>query len=433
LNKKTIAVGRLIKDEFMKDCGIVIISISESEIYKLLKGNSIDEYNNRFIMNRDFDIISQLNEKILIEDFEKHQAFIEMLYDKDHDVSTYKIEGENMVINYQTIDPMKWKIIEVIPYELMFKEMNLVRRMEIILYVLMFTTHMIIIYIYIKMLISPIKALEKSMKKVQDGNLDERYKISSNDEIGMLGNSFNKMVENLKVLIDENIQKQRELYEKEKIKKDLKYAVLQSQINPHFLFNTLNSIKWMALLNDAPKVANAITYLGNLLEISIKRAEDEILVSEELSYLEDYIGIMRLIYADNFHVDFEVDKNILDENILKFTLQPLVENAIIHGIFGVKKAGMIKIVGYRNGDMLIFEVNDNGIGISEELCDKLLNINTETDRSYNKFNSIGINSINERIKYFYGEAYGLEIKSSKNVGTSVIVKLPSNVTVRQSV
>jgi two-component system sensor histidine kinase YesM len=178
----------------------------------------------------------------------------------------------------------------------------------------------------------------------------------------------------------------------------------------------------MAVLNNDPKVADVIASLGRLLEVSIKRTDEEIFVNEELSFLKDYIDIMKLTHANNFKVKFSICENILEKKILKLTLQPLVENAIIHGLAGAKGKGRIMITGYKYNGYLIFKVEDNGAGIKEGLNNKLLD--EEFKENVKKLNSLGINSINQRIKIYYGNQYGLSIDSKENKGTNVIVKLP---------
>lgn len=422
VSDNVIAMGNVIqgKNERM-DLGVIVITINEEELYKIFGKSDLFNKDTRFILSDNGIIISNSDKDLIFKPIDDSSLYKQLL-EKESGYSINTMDKDRFLINYQTIKSVDWKLFESIPYSWMFNEIYTLRTKVIIISIVIFIIFTFVVYFFTKVFISPLKVLEKLMKKVEEGNLNVKFDLKLNDEIAVLGNSFNSMVDNLKLLIDENYLKQLELSEKEKTKEKLKYKVLQSQINPHFLFNTLNSIKWMAIINNAPKVADSIASLGHLLEAGIKRMDDEITVREELVYLQEYIDIMQLIHANKFDFQLDVKDEILDLKVLKLLLQPIVENAIIHGISKIKGRGKIQVIGYKKFRFLIFEIIDNGIGITSDAKRKLLSNNEEP--SSGKFNSLGINSIIQRIKTNYGSEYGLNIKSRKNDGTNIIIYLP---------
>ncbi len=200
--------------------------------------------------------------------------------------------------------------------------------------------------------------------------------------------------------------------------------MLQSQINPHFLYNTLNSIKWMATIQNVSGIPEMITSLARLLRNIAKGTSELITIKEELDLLNDYITIQQYRYGGTITVNYNVMSDDLYEcNIIKFTLQPIVENAIFHGIEPKSVEGIIDInIKKLKHNKIGIEVIDNGIGISEDKIEKLLSSKETTSKG--SFNNIGISNVNERIKLTFGDEYGLNIKSKLNEYTSIIITIP---------
>lgn len=262
----------------------------------------------------------------------------------------------------------------------------------------------------------PILHIGKKIQNIADGDFSIDKTIEYNNEIGLIGRGINLMVGRIEKLIKKRIQD-------EKIKKDLEFRVLQSQINPHFLYNTLNSIKWMAIAQKTTGIPEMVNSLAILLKHISKGTEKIIPLKEELFLVEQYCNIQ------SFRSGGIVDTNITFESpeleqckIVKFSLQPLIENAISHGIEPKKIPGKIDITITRNSpaDVMI-EIKDNGIGIPKE---KLLNIFSYHDGTTQSFNHIGLNNVNERLKSSFGDKYGLTIKSVYKEFTIVNVLIP---------
>lgn len=267
----------------------------------------------------------------------------------------------------------------------------------------------------------PIRELRKMTALIAEGKLDVRVDNNRTDEIAELGKSFNIMACKLKELIENSIKEQENLK-----KSELK--ALQAQINPHFLYNTLDTIVWMSEANKSEQVIEIVSALSNFFRITLSKGKDLISVRDEIEHVRSYLIIQKIRYRDILDFNIEMDDNILDYKILKLSLQPLVENALYHGIKNRRMGGRINIKG-RMGEPekanLVFDVADNGIGMTDE---RLEAIRADLDNDMNGFDvnesGFGLNNVHKRAKLYYGKSYGVSIKSEFNVGTQVSLCIP---------
>lgn len=259
----------------------------------------------------------------------------------------------------------------------------------------------------------PIKSIVSVIKKVENGDMNARTNVNSADEIGELATGLNKMIVRVDNLFKVNLEKQDRLRLAE-------LKNLYSQINPHFLYNTLDSIKWLAKLKQYDDINTVVTKLGLLLKNNINNHMDMMSVEESMKFIESYLAIEKIRYAEKLNIDIYVDPNIMHCKIPKFTIQPIVENAIIHGIENKIGVGTLSIRFYQNNDDIVFKIIDDGIGMSKE---KLAEINKAIQSSETN-DSIGLQNTNRRLKLYYGEKYGIDIQSEVNIGTTVIVTVP---------
>ncbi|MBL4937161.1 sensor histidine kinase [Clostridium sp. YIM B02515] len=265
----------------------------------------------------------------------------------------------------------------------------------------------------------PINRLIFRIRRISNNDFSYDPSIEqSQDEIGQIGRVVNKMAMNIDQLISET----KSMYEKQK---NIEISLLQSQVNPHFLYNTLDSLYWMAIIQKNTGVANMTRSLVNLLRNIAKGTQDKITLGEEIQLLEDYIAIQSVRYVEVFEFLNEVPEALLENKIIKLTLQPLVENAIFHGIEPTGKYGIIKLKAREeDGDVLI-TVEDNGSGMTQEQCDSLL---TDTSSKNNSsLNGIGVSNVHTRLQLTYGNGYGLSVVSEKDKYTCVTVRIPKEV------
>lgn len=260
-------------------------------------------------------------------------------------------------------------------------------------------------------LASPILELERSMLQVQEGKLSQAELQTGISEIRSLADNFNLMVERIRILIEEKIKEEQKRKEIEVEKANAELKFLRAQINPHFLFNTLNSIKWLALLHGARPVEEMITALGRLLECSMQRGNDFIPLKEEVENVKAYLRIQQMRYGSRVRAEYDVEETACSSLVPKLILQPLVENAIIHGTEQNANGGVITIRIWQKSENIIMEVEDDGPGLPE-------NFDVTSDEAgvgkEHRFGGIGVYNIDRRLKLIYGGNYGLHYEKGQN-------------------
>ncbi|MEI2394063.1 MULTISPECIES: histidine kinase [Paenibacillus] len=255
---------------------------------------------------------------------------------------------------------------------------------------------------------SPVSKLLLAIKRVGGGDFNAQIKVESRDELGHVLMKFNSMNERVRSLIDENyVVKLRE--------RETEILALNIQLNPHFLYNTLNIINWMAVHGEKEQVSHMLISLSRMLHYTTDNRRDQMLLREDLAWLQDYIVIMANRFEHRFRVDFDIQPELLEVNVPKLFLQPLLENAIIHGFRNMESGGLITIYGQQQGNTIRFCVEDNGSGIEPERMEQLLKEENA---------NIGLKNVDKRIKLLYGNEYGIEIESVPEFGTRVKLVIP---------
>ncbi len=270
--------------------------------------------------------------------------------------------------------------------------------------------------LFIRYLTRPIMRLIAHMDSISSGNFARNPDIESNDELGIIGRQINEMSSHVSDLMENRIRDEQE-------KMNLEIKMLQAQINPHFLYNTLDSIKWIATMQHNAGIVKVVSALSSLLKNMAKGFNEKVTVRQELDFLDNYITIERIRYIELFDVEISVDEpSLYDARIIKLTLQPLVENSIFSGIEPSGKPGLIQIHIFSKEQVLYISIRDNGVGISEENIARML---TDTSRvAKNYMSGIGLPNVDRRIKLVYGPEYGLEIDSKVGLYTCVTVSIP---------
>lgn len=240
-------------------------------------------------------------------------------------------------------------------------------------------------------------------------------------EINALVQAYNDMILRINSLIDEVLVAKMAAHSLEVQKKDLEMIALQAQINPHFLCNTLESIKWIVVRKDTEKAIGMIESLNNLFRFGISRMENIIRVRQEITYAQSYTDIIRLRYSRRIEFRWDVDESVLDDRTPKLILQPMIENAIHHGVEPMEQDGVVEVSCRADGHDLVYSVSDNGIGMEPDRLDELRRqiMSTQPDK-------IGLANVNARIRLYYGPEYGVRIESRKGVGTTVMIRIPRN-------
>ena len=271
-----------------------------------------------------------------------------------------------------------------------------------------------------KQVTKPIKEMQKVARQYSLGAFDAKVSVHGKDEIAELGNVLNNMSSQLLELISSVTEKERQ-------SNYLELQTLIYQINPHFLYNTLDSINMLARKNDDIQVALMVTNLSRLFRLSLNRGRDVITVREEMMQVTYYLKIQKFRFEEQLDWNINFDEEILEYRMLKFIMQPLVENAIYHGIKSKNEYGKLTIRGYKDKNMLIFVIKDTGKGMDEDTLTKLYQRINEKKRDEKENRGYGIWNVNQRIKLYYGEQYGLQIDSIVDKGTSIYIKIPAEI------
>lgn len=265
-------------------------------------------------------------------------------------------------------------------------------------------------------IVKPIHNLNQATTEVAMGNLDARAKVQTNDEISDLAEDFNTMAENMKNLIShikEDEQKMR--------RADLR--LLQEQINPHFLYNTLDTIVWLIEAEENQQAVDMVVTLSDFFRLVLSKGKEFITIHEEERHIRSYLEIQSMRYRDIMDYEILIDEDLYQYQILKLTLQPLVENALYHGIKYKRAKGTIRVTGKKQGDCLVFVVSDDGVGMEAEELNLLRSeIEKPCQESEKGF---GLANVNERIHMYFGKEYGMQIDSEKGKGTSITITIPA--------
>lgn len=414
-----ITLSRLIKgSRSLGGYGVVTISISESEFYKkFFKNNGNDADNKVFIIDDNGVVISS-DDKEIIGNNLSNELYIKNILDNKKSNFITEIRGKKTIISYSSIALTKWKLVKINSYDVLFMDLIKDRNKNLVLISILSLIFLIVTTLIVYGITKPIKMLKQTMKFVEAGDLNTRATIKGNDEIAQLGTGFNSMLSYIKELI-ENIQ------DKQKKEEELKLEVLQAQINPHFLFNTLNTIKWTAVISQANNVASMIEALGRILEMSVKDMNKLITIKDEIENLKSYLMLQKARYNQRFKETISIDANILNKRIPRLILQPIVENSIVHGL-KEDKVGDLKIIitGAIMNGMIVLNVEDDGVGIEKERLEEIYeDYKNKTNR--NRFGRIGLQNVHRRIELLFGDPYGITISSKPQMGTNIEILLPA--------
>lgn len=408
-----------------KILGVVMIDIKLEKLDDIIKSNYIGENGFFYILDKNNNIVySPINPIVY--------RINSSSFNKLSDSLVTSINNEDFKIIYKLSNLTGWKSIGVFSLDYMVKDINFMERFTMIISFISLALAIVFSVIFTNSIVTPIKELNVLMKKVELGNLDLKFNEENyNDEFWELGHSFNHMVAEIKELI--NI-----VYKQQRSKRKAEIEVLQAQIKPHFLYNTLDTIAWMAEDYEANEIVNIVDALTKVFRIGLNKGKESIKIKDEIEHIKSYLIIQKYRYEDKLNYNIDYDEEVLDYYILKLITQPIVENAIYHGIKEKKGPGNINISFKRKENKISIVIEDDGKGISEEELDFInnnLNSNIDNlDEVNDKFNKknlsnkkgsgYGVYNVNMRIKLTYGKEYGLKYESKVGIGTRVEIILP---------
>ncbi len=372
----------------------------------------------RFTKNFFSEIIDEASQsesvKILVVDQNSN-----IIYSKDNSLINKSSLSFNKPSNLVFEYPMSyggWRVKGIIPKSEIANQILQINSLFLIIYVIAFCIIIVLVSVFISKLLLPLKKIMKGMECIQNGNLSVILEHGTKDEFGFIIRNFNYMVEHIKLLLS-TVYKQQTYYRKTAME------ALQAKLNPHFLYNTLDAIYWMLIMKDQTETAKIVMALSDILRYSISHENEFVAVEEDINQLENYLKIQKVRFGEKLEYSVTVDKDILELKIPKLLLQPLVENSIKHGFKEMKYKGIINVSGFIRKEAIIFEVSDNGTGMSEKAIGDIFR--QSEDQARNR--GIGIKMVHDRIRYIYGEAYGITISSIQGAGTQITVQLGKKV------
>jgi two-component system sensor histidine kinase YesM len=396
---------------------VLKMDIPESEFYKLIEKES--ENSQIYILNDANTIVSSTNR----DSIGKNVNTIPYVYDivlnaKPDEI--YSSPDHNNFVFYNNISDSStlnnWKIISISPLDLMSNSISSIIKYSILICSISISITIVFVIFLSKTLTGRLENLTNNMSKIDEGNFEVFVSNTGNDEIAILSKSFKKMIEKVNTLINE-------VYLLDIEKKQAEINALQSQINPHFLFNTMESIRMNLWRKKDYETSEIIQKFAKLLRKTIEWKSDKLSLKQELELIETYLNIQKYRYKDKFTFEIRIDETLKDYIIPKFSLQPIVENAIYHGIEMKKGSGVLEIYSELDEKFLKIIVKDDGVGIESErlsyLKEQLLANTSQQNRD-----RIGIWNVHERLRLSYGTEYGLNVESVKNVGTTFELLLP---------
>lgn len=410
-----ISLSRMVEltDNGVSQMGVLLVDMDYSAISRMMK--QINTSNNGqyyYLCDSSGEIIYhprqiQISDGITSEDSEAVAKYKDGVYDR-------VFEGEQRKVIVNTISYTGWKLVGVIPYDT-FSAGTINIRYFIILIILLMAMMLVIINRVVALRISsPILKLNDSVKEYEAGEKPEIY-IGGSSEIRHLGLSIQSSYEQIDTLMKEIVLEQNERRKSE-------FEALQSQINPHFLYNALESITWMVEGERNDEAVFMISQLAKLFRISLSRGRTVISIKDELQHAQSYMNIQMIRYKNTFSVVFDVDPAVSSYCIVKLVLQPLLENAINYGVEGMDDSGEIRVTGREENGTVILSVSDNGFGMSEEQVRLVL---TDSTRIRKHGSGVGLVNVDNRIKILFGKEYGLKVESEPDEGTTVSIRIPA--------
>ena len=399
--------------------GVILINLNMNKITEIC--NSFQEKQENFIciINDKGELVyEQQNgkERFAFDEKENRQELNTALGKMKDSCFRLNYRGEKYLVTRTDMKTTGWTLVSMVPYKSVMAETMAISGVMILAVAITLIVTLLLLNRILTGVVKPLKKLEKYMVQVNPDNMDQRMEILTDDEIGHLSMKFNQMMDRIRNLKEQVIEEQED-------KRKYELQALQAQINPHFLYNTLDSIIWMAETNDSNIVAMTEA-LAKLFRISLNKGNEEISLERELEHVKNYLIIQSMRYADKFTYEILVEPGVERCRTIKLILQPIVENCIYHGIKKKRGTGKITIRAYRREQDLIIEVSDDGCGMPEEICRKILSDEIESENISGS--GIGVKNVNERIQLRFGKKYGLSYSSEEGVGTTVTYVLPYN-------
>ena len=393
--------------------GILLVDMNFSSIEQMFDKLNENGSGYIYLIDSDGEIIYHPNQKAIYSGLATENNVVAAGYDDGDYTETFMGSKRSVIV--KTVGYTGWKIVSVIPNENLYVNYEELSYITVIIFTITILLILLGNIIISGIVTEPIRRLDDSLKYLEGGSMDEEaIYFGGSHEIRHLSTTIKSMVVKMRKLMDDWLKEQEE-----KTKSEL--DALQSQINPHFLYNTLDSVVWMIESERYKEAIAMITSLASLFRISLSKGNTIITIKDELTHAANYLSIQKVRFKNKFDARFEIDPAIEDCMTIKLIIQPLIENAIYYGVNPMDEDGLITIRGYEKDEDIFIEVIDNGMGMPAPVVEKLL---THKKTTNSKGSGIGLWNVNQRIRLYFKGDYGLSIASEPDEGTKVTIHLP---------
>lgn len=411
--KWVITLSRvLVNNRTGEKAGLFFVDLNYSAISDLCNNNSIGNKGYIFVLDENGNIIYHPKQQLMYGGLRTEH--IDEIMACETDSLTVREGTDRKLYTLSRSDKTGWTVVGAAYTSELLKNNKQAQILYVLAAIVLILGVLLISNMLSRAITRPLRQLTESMSMVEKGQFDRaNVDVTMENEIGSLGKSYNLMTERIHTLMEENVYEQ-----KQKRKSELR--ALQAQINPHFLYNTLDSIIWMSEAGQNDEVVEMTAALAKLLRQSISNDNEQVELLQEMEYVRNYLTIQKMRYQDKLEYSIGVEPAVRHVMIVKLVLQPIVENAIYHGIKYKGSKGTLRICAYAEGDDVCITVSDDGIGMDEAALKKIFN----ESKKNRKQNGVGVPNVQKRLKLYYGEEYGITYESKPGVGTKALIRIP---------
>lgn len=415
-NRYVFSVVREIIDTNFESLGMIAVDANIDVIENIVKDLDSATHGTTLIVDNEGRVVFDSEKKYLAQNLQSSEL-LERASGTEGSFHTV-IDGVPVLSIYGESHNTGWKIFISIPQDKLMGDATRIRNVTVLSAFAIIGFALLISMIFTFTLTKPLRSLVRLMKTVQTGNLEVTFPVRGRDEIGLVGSAFNRMIVRVKSLVDD-------VYLAGQRKNEAELEALQNQINPHFIYNTLESIRMTAVINDDTEVSDMTQLLGKLLRYSIGPGTETVPLAKELEHLEIYLHLLNYRYGNRFVLSLPDGGLDPQMPVMKLLFQPIVENAVYHGLDETKPLMTIRIAYEEVGADCLFKIADDGVGMDEATLRRLRGSLNEPQRKLSEGGrGIGLRNVHERLKLRFGESYGISIDSALGVGTQVSVRFP---------
>ncbi len=415
---RVIPVVMNVTTDRIYDYAFFVVNLSEKEFISSLRDINTVNKASVYVVDREGKLVTSAEYRDY-KDLLISSEFGENLKDDNNGHFEYALNGEKLYVNYAQIDLNGWRVVTVQPQKELLRDVQKLQFFVILIGVVLVTFAAVLAVVVASSVTRPIDRLRKTMQLVQEGQLDARFTSRYTDEIGQLGTSFNSMLGEIQQLIKELEEERERTKEEQRLKVKAEIKALQAQINPHFLYNTLDTIYWKAKMGENELVSEMIISLSNLLRIGLSKGRDKIPVTAEIEHVKNYLYLQSNVYKDRFDYTLEIKDDISKYYTVKLLLQPIVENALLHGFENIDYKGHITITIEVLEEKIYLRVTDNGKGFNVADIGASLKDPTAETKGY------ALKNVYQRVVLNYGEDYGINLESKPYEKTTIEIIIPA--------